>query len=310
MPEFSVIIPLYNKSNFIVETIESVLQQHFKDFEVIIVDDASTDDSFSKVKSIKDPRIKLFKQAKNKGLSTTRNVAIHKAKGKIIALIDADDIWKPEHLEHIFILRKIYPKASVFGTNWIQKVDEKEIVVKTNIDNHQEHLLIKSFFRASLYEPIVCPSSLAFKKEVFYDVDGFDESLEVGEDTDFLIQANLKFKFAYHQAPTCMYSLFSENQITTGKLNNKKLPDFSKYERKYPEHLQLKKYLDVQRYSYALHYKAEGNRPKMKTLVSEIDLNNLNNKQKILLQMPKELYVFVKRIKLMLMKKSFKITSF
>ena len=87
--------------------------------------------------------------------------------------------------------------------------------IKKNVASGKEHFLISDFFSASIKQPLVCPSSLAFKKEVFYSVGGFNENIEVGEDTDFLIRANLQYKFAYHNKPTCIYTLFSENQITS-----------------------------------------------------------------------------------------------
>lgn len=93
----SVIIPFYNSASFIKEAIESILNQNFDQLEIIAVDDGSTDNSIEVVKSIKDPRIKIFQQA-NSGASVARNHGVTKANGKYICFLDADDIWTSNKL--------------------------------------------------------------------------------------------------------------------------------------------------------------------------------------------------------------------
>ena len=90
MPKISVIIPLFNKGFIISETLESVLAQTFTDFEIVIVNDGSTDDSFEIVSQYSDDRIRLYNQ-ENKGVSKTRNAEIEYAKSELIAFLDADD---------------------------------------------------------------------------------------------------------------------------------------------------------------------------------------------------------------------------
>src|SRR5690606_25848964 len=96
-PYFSVVISLYNKEKHIQSTIESVLKQTFVDFEIIIVNDGSTDNSEVVAKSFRDKRICYYHQ-ENKGASGARNAAISKANGTYIALLDADDLWAPNYL--------------------------------------------------------------------------------------------------------------------------------------------------------------------------------------------------------------------
>ncbi len=106
----SVVIPLYNGERYIAETLQSVLAQTFTDFEVLIIDDGSTDQSISICKSFNDDRIRYVHQT-NRGLSGARNTGIHSAKGEYIAFIDADDLWSPKklemHLEHFRFLPKM-----------------------------------------------------------------------------------------------------------------------------------------------------------------------------------------------------------
>src|SRR5690625_6791695 len=96
--KISVIMPAYNEERYIAESIQSILNQTFQDFELIIVDDGSTDKTFEIASSFNDPRVKLYKQ-QNSGPAAARNKALSLAKGKYIALQDADDRSKPERLE-------------------------------------------------------------------------------------------------------------------------------------------------------------------------------------------------------------------
>ena len=100
MPFFSIIIPVYNKETFLENTIKSVLQQSFTDFELIIINDGSTDNSESKIKSFSDPRITYLKK-ENGGVSTARNLGIEMAAASYITFIDADDYWYPNFLEEM-----------------------------------------------------------------------------------------------------------------------------------------------------------------------------------------------------------------
>ena len=97
MPFFSVVIPLYNKENYIKQTLESVLCQTFQDFEIVVVDDGSTDDGVEVVKSLSDDRIILYQQP-NKGASSARNYGVQVSSSPWVALLDADDIWYKDHL--------------------------------------------------------------------------------------------------------------------------------------------------------------------------------------------------------------------
>ena len=102
----SIIIPVYNKSHYIVGTLQSAINQTYKDWEAIVIDDGSTDNSAEMIRSISDPRIHFYQQ-ENHGVSYTRNRGIHMAKGEFIALLDADDEWFPDYLETVMELATI-----------------------------------------------------------------------------------------------------------------------------------------------------------------------------------------------------------
>ncbi|MCP4971863.1 MAG: glycosyltransferase family 2 protein, partial [Arcobacter sp.] len=143
MPLFSVIIPLYNKENYIENTLQSVLDQTYKDFELIIVNDGSTDNSLEKTKNYLSSFVnhKIISQ-KNKGLSATRNKGVLEAKGEVIAFLDADDFWHPNFLEHIHNLFLEFPEASLFGTSYLLKYSEEVVLeAKNNIDRNLKNTM-------------------------------------------------------------------------------------------------------------------------------------------------------------------------
>ena len=132
MTFFSVIIPLYNKENYIEETIKSVLNQSFNDFEVIIVDDGSTDDSLKLASQLQNSKITIITQ-KNQGASVARNRAINAAKGKYIAPLDADDIWHKNHLSELKSLIHSFPNAGLFCNNYEIKLNDN-FIIKANFN--------------------------------------------------------------------------------------------------------------------------------------------------------------------------------
>lgn len=106
MPEVSIITPCYNSAIYLKETIDSVLSQTFTDWEWIITDDFSTDDSLKIIKSCTDYRIKLIEARENGGAGIARNISLKEAKGRFITFLDADDFWEPNFLEEMISFMK------------------------------------------------------------------------------------------------------------------------------------------------------------------------------------------------------------
>jgi len=144
----SIIVPVYNAGKFIKETIESVLNQSFTDFELLLIDDVSTDDSEKIIKEIKDTRIRYIKQSENKGAWAARNRGLLEAKGRYIAFLDADDLWDKDKLKKEYEFMQQEDAGFVFtgyefadeagkGTGAIVKVphtlDFKHALNNTNI---------------------------------------------------------------------------------------------------------------------------------------------------------------------------------
>lgn len=285
IPFFSVVIPLYNKQNYIENTIQSVLNQQFKSFELIIVDDCSTDNSRLILNKFNDPRIIIISHTKNKGLSATRNSGIKNATTNYIAFLDADDLWKSNFLDEIYILIHKYPRASIFATNYEEILHQYMAILPSNgAENLDEISIISNYFETCLKQPLYCPSSMCVKKEVFENIGLFDENITYGEDVDFNIRANLFYHLAYSKNALVQYITESENQITRSNFSSKKITDLDFYEKyDYPG---LKKFLDFQRYTKAKMYKMEGNQDRYYQMKKKICLKNLNWKQIILLYLP------------------------
>lgn len=313
MPLFSVIIPLYNKEAYIQQTVESVLQQSFSDFELLIVNDASTDESVSVVSQISDPRIQLIENPKNVGLSATRNHGISKASGDIIALLDADDVWLPNFLETIQELYNSFPEASLFGTDYTEVYASHEnLIPKKNIDSSLQgtSFLVADFFEASLFQPIFCQSSLAFKKKICTEYEVFDSSITFAEDIDFYIKYGTKYRVAYSYQALAEVRLEVPNQMSKDVIASKTLPDLDRFEALAKNNTSLKKYLDLYRYIFASLYTLENAIPQRNAMLKHIDYHNLTFKQRFLLKSPRFVMVFLKKVKGFLLKKNVRVTSF
>src|SRR5690606_9179050 len=182
MPYFSIIIPLYNKEKYIENTLKSVLNQSFSDFEVIVINDGSTDQSVAMVEKIKDPRIHIVHQ-ENQGVSVARNKGIEAAKAEFICFLDADDSWKEDFLNETHRLINTYSNEKVFCA-------AIEILTKSSVINAQytvgnkveENVYIENYFTASMKYSLICTSCSAFHKSVFLEVGNFDEEIRSGQD--------------------------------------------------------------------------------------------------------------------------------
>ncbi|PTX61158.1 GT2 family glycosyltransferase [Kordia periserrulae] len=313
MPLFSVIIPLYNKETYIQQTVESVLQQTFTDFELLIVNDASTDKSVSIVSQISDDRIQLIENPENLGLSTTRNHGIFKASGEIIALLDADDVWLPNFLETIHKLHTTFPEASLYGTDYMEVYASHEnLVPKKNMDASLQgtSFLLDDFFKASMFQPIFCQSSVAFKKEICQDVEVFDSKITFAEDIDFYIRFCSKYRVAYHYEPLAEIRLEVPNQMSKDTISSKFIPHLHSYEKAAKNNPSLKKYLDLYRYIFASLYTLENAKLQRNYILQNINYNNLTIKQRILIKSPRFVLVWLKKLKNYLLKRNVRVTSF
>jgi glycosyltransferase involved in cell wall biosynthesis len=310
MPFFTVIIPLYNKEKYIENAIKSVLDQTFTDFEILIVDDFSSDKSAVIASKFESEKVQLIYHEKNCGLSATRNTGIKKANSNYITFLDADDLWKPTFLESIFQLIQNFPEARIFGTNYEEIWDT---VIK-NPRNGSEILPINftgyiNFFKINVKQGIYNHGSVCFHKEVYEKVGFYNEKINFSEDLDFNIRANYNFKLAYDNSVQMNYFMQTENQITQSSLLKKVIPDFDTYENWAKTNSDLKKYLDFERYVLGKRLK-KNNDLRWKKMIATIDSRNLNWKQNVLLKMPSLVLNTLDKLKLFLLKLGIKTSTY
>ncbi len=310
MSFFTVIIPLYNKEKYIKNAIESVLNQTFTDFELVIIDDFSSDKSAAIASTFESENVQLIYHEKNCGLSASRNTGIKNANSNYITFLDADDLWKPTFLESIFQLIQNFPEARIFGTNYEEVWDA---VIK-NPCNGSEILAIDfkgyiNFFKINVKQGIYNHGSVCFHKEVFEKVGYYNEDIGFSEDLDFNIRANYNFKLAYNNSVQMSYFMQTENQLTQSSLFNKTIPDFDSYENWAKTNSDLKKYLDFERYVLGKRLK-KNNDLRWKKMMATIDSRNLNWKQNILLKMPSFILNLIDKLKLFLLKLGIKTSTY
>ena len=312
MPFFTVVVPLFNKAKFIGAAIESILSQTFTDYEIIIVDDQSTDGGKQVVSNYTDPRIKVIAHSVNKGLSASRNTGVREAASKFIAFLDADDTWKPHFLRKIHEMISLFPDAGIFATAYEEHYPGNIVLpIRNNLElKPGEMNLVADFFTAASKQPILCYIAAVLKREVFETVGYFDETITLGEDVDYNIRANLNYSLAYYNIPSACYTIYSENQITKGNINTKKVTDFNKYESFVKQNPSLKTYLDINRYIIAMEYKLAGNKAAFVEYKNQIDPENLTSRQKFLLNAPATIARIIRKSKVFLLKNGIRLTSF
>jgi glycosyltransferase involved in cell wall biosynthesis len=196
-PLISVVVPLYNKERYIRRTIASVLGQSCGDFELLVVDDGSTDGGPALVEAMGERRLRLLRQP-NAGVSAARNRGIREARGEIVAFLDADDEWEPDFLAAIARLAEGYPQAGLFATGYRKRYRNFSIetAVKSPSATADSFLLERYFLLASRYL-FVTSSNVAIRKEVFATLGGFAEGARSGEDRDMWARAALAYPLAY-----------------------------------------------------------------------------------------------------------------
>jgi glycosyltransferase involved in cell wall biosynthesis len=207
MPKVSVVICTYNRAHFIAESIQSVLDQTFADFEIIVVDDGSTDNTKEAVDSFQDPRIRYVYQ-ENRGLSAARNTGIRTSIGEYISFLDSDDIWLPQNLELMvkrldsrpdvaFVCSDLYffddATGAILGRVWHNKRSDNSVNPKKAARCALRYLLQRGCFITAI--------AMVVRREVFTEVGYFDESLINHVDWDLFVRIVQRFPIVTMDMP-------------------------------------------------------------------------------------------------------------
>jgi glycosyltransferase involved in cell wall biosynthesis len=211
----SVIIPLYNKAAHIRRTIDSVLTQTHGDFELIIVDDGSTDGGADIVRECADPRVRLVQQT-NAGASAARNRGAAEAKSELLSFLDADDEWNKDFLETMLNLRQKFPQAAVWGSAYTEIHPGgrlRDLPLDEETRRQTGGLLINVFrLSVSAQQPIHA-SSMLVRKDALMAIGGYLVRSQPREDTDVLFRLALRNRVAYCPISKTIYHMDAENRL-------------------------------------------------------------------------------------------------
>jgi hypothetical protein len=201
--KFSIIIPLYNKAEFIVRAVQSVLDQNWQKYEVLIIDDGSTDNGLQHVLDrFKDLRIRGIVQS-NAGEGAARNRGLKEMRGDAAAFLDADDEWLPTHLRDLAVMAAKYPEAGVLATGY-RAVYAVGLAVDHSIDR-RESSLVDDYYRMAALGHAVHVSSVAVGGPLLTKQIRFAEGAAMGADEEFYARAALHAPFAYHPRISAIY---------------------------------------------------------------------------------------------------------
>lgn len=204
-PKITAFMAAYNVSRYIAESVSSILNQTFKDFEFIIIDDGSTDDTALVVKSFNDSRIRFLQNDGNKGIPFTRNRLLELAKGEYIAILDSDDIAYPDRFQLQLSFFTSHPEVALCGghgkiINEHGLETDKKIIVPTDVSINMRILFGNPFIN----------SSTMFKTQIFRELNGY-KNFALAEDFDLFIRIAEKNKVANIDAFLVKYRIHGEN---------------------------------------------------------------------------------------------------
>lgn len=212
MPQISVIIPTYNRANLLSRAINSVLRQTFSDFELIVVDDSSEDNTKALVETLKDLRIKYMCHEENRGAAAARNTGIRMSRGEYIAFLDSDDEWLPEKLEkQISKFEELHHKVGVVYSG---------LSVFSNGELVRQDIPVKSgnIYRDQLLQDYVFPTStIMVRKECLMEIGGFDETLPARQDYDLSLRLSKLYEFAFIPEPLVKIYWDSDKRVTNSQ---------------------------------------------------------------------------------------------
>lgn len=207
MPQVSVIIPAYNKANLTVQTVKSVLNQTFKDIEIIVVDDGSVDDTSEKLSQFGDRIIYVYQ--KNKGACGARNTGIRYAQGNYLAFLDCDDLYESDKLElSVNALKQNEAIGFVYSAAFLIDNDNKTL----RIYQTKQYKNIEQIFDKLLLGNFICNSTVVVRKEVIDKAGLFDETIFMPADWDMWLRFSEISKGKYLDKPLTHYRV-SNNYV-------------------------------------------------------------------------------------------------
>lgn len=204
-PRFSIIVPLYNKADYVRKALESILTQSYTNYEVVIIDDESTDNSLSIVndfvKTVESGKWKVESQP-NSGVAAARNNGVAKSKGEFVCFLDADDWWEPTWLEEIDRMIAEYPDAGIYASNYIYYKPGKTHVA---LNLERGYINYSEAYLQSGSMPVTSITT-CMPRKVFDEMRGFPVGIKLGEDFLLWAKTALHYKVAFCEKPLAYYN--------------------------------------------------------------------------------------------------------
>lgn len=294
--KFSVIIPLYNKEQYVAKAIKSVLSQIFTDYELIIVDDGSRDDSFAVAQKLIEGQANchLYKQ-ENSGVSVARNKGVSLSRGEYLCFLDADDWWEPTFLEEMSKLIEEFPDAGIYGANYtiVNETNHKTRVAKIGVEDgfKKGYVNYCQVYAKTMYMPLTS-ISVSIPRCVFEEMRGFPQGIKLGEDFLLWIQIALKYKVAFLNQPLAYYNQDVE-AVSKGVKSKGYDPDtfmtfhFGQFEEDEKVNRDLKVLLDRLRVFSLMRFRIENTYvQRVKQEIAKVDFANVDKKYRFYYKSP------------------------
>lgn len=285
---FSVVIPAYNAQNFIANSIGSVLAQSVKDFELIVVDDGSTDATRAQIENFSDKRIHYIYQ-ENQGVSAARNKGIEESRGEYICFLDADDEWKPEHLLVMKGLIERYNMCGFYVSGYDIRLSNGTLINKSEqilekIDNN-EFKSDDGYEILNTYGYFLNTNTVCCRREVFDKVGLFRVGVKNGEDDDMWYRIFAYYSVAVSKRSTTVYD--RANCGATGQRGAVSEPPFLQRvpgileSAEVPQHRKesLLCWMERNKLSRARKHILAGNKSEAYNLLKKLDVKKVNKKK-------------------------------
>ena len=293
---FSVIIPLYNKAPYVAKAIGSVLSQTFTDFELVIVDDGSKDDSAEIAAKAIEGKVncRLMRQ-ENAGVSVARNNGVAASHGDYLCFLDADDWWAPTFLEEMSKLVAEFPDAGIFGTNYtiVNETKHKTRVSPIGVDAGFEKGYINycQVYAKTLAMPL-WTGAVCIPRPIFDEMKGFPKGIKLGEDFLLWIHIALKYKVAFLNKPLAYYNQ-DVDVVGKGVVGKGYDPDtfmtfhFGQFEEEEKKNQYLKTLLDRLRVYSLLRFRLENAHvSRVNAEIAKVDFSNVDRKYRFYYRLP------------------------
>lgn len=284
MPRFSVIIPLYNKAPYVGKTVESVLNQTYDDYELIVIDNGSTDGSNEIVAGFTDLRIRRVRLEENVGVSNARNKGVELSSAPYITFLDADDWWEPTFLEEMAGLVERQSDAGIYGTGYYIVKNGKKRLAPIGV---KEGFVEGEINYCAVYAKTLCMPltsiTVAMPRTVFDESGGFNPQLKLGEDFDLWIRIALKHKVMFLNKPLSNYN---QDVDVTYRGTHKSVyePDafstfhFDQFAEEEADNQDLKILLDKMRVYSLMNFRQKNQyRERVMQEIAKVDFNNVDS---------------------------------